>query len=107
MKDRNATIYEMRKDGYTLEAIGKRYGIGKERVRQICIRQERLEYHNSFKNRNGTRLTVDHIKHEIFVLGSFDDGRTLRKLDSLTDAQRETIKERSLYLEEYIKIISE
>ena len=105
MKDRNATIYEMRQEGYTLEAIGKRYGIGKERVRQICLRQERLEYHNTFKNRNGTRLLVDALKHEIFVLGKFDDIR--RNPKELTEAQKETIKERSLYLEEYIKIVSE
>lgn len=105
MKDRNATIYEMRQEGYTLEAIGKRYGIGKERVRQICLRQERLEMHQTFKNRNGTRLLVDALKHEIFVLGKFDDIR--RNPKELTEAQKETIKERSLYLEEYIKIISE
>lgn len=105
MKDRNATIYEMRQEGYTLEAIGKRYGIGKERVRQICLRQERLEMHQTFKNRNGTRLLVDALKHEIFVLGKFDDIR--RNPKELTEAQKETIKERSLYLEEYIKIVSE
>lgn len=105
MKDRNATIYEMRQEGYTLEAIGKRYGIGKERVRQICLRQERLEMHQAFKNRNGTRLLVDSLKHEIFVLGKFDDIR--RNPKKLTEAQKETIKERSLYLEEYIKIVSE
>lgn len=107
MKDRNATIYEMRQEGYTLEAIGKRYGIGKERVRQICLRQERLEMHQAFKNRNGTRLLVDALKHEIFVLERFDDRRRLRYTQELTEAQKETIKERSLYLEEYIKIVSE
>ena len=37
-KTRDADIIAMRKQGVTLEHIGKKYGITKERVRQICIK---------------------------------------------------------------------
>jgi hypothetical protein len=40
---RNEAIYVERKRGTTFAEIGKRYGISKERVRQICIKEERKE----------------------------------------------------------------
>lgn len=42
---RNKDIYELRKQGLTLKEIGLRYGIQRERVRQICnsIKRKELE----------------------------------------------------------------
>lgn len=42
--DRNHAIWLARKQGKTLKEIGDEYGIGKERVRQICLKEERIEY---------------------------------------------------------------
>ena len=39
--ERNKTIYELRKKGSTLEAVARKYGISKERVRQIYVIEER------------------------------------------------------------------
>ena len=43
MRERNLEIMEMRKTGMTLKAIGQRYGICAETVRQILLRQKRIE----------------------------------------------------------------
>lgn len=40
-KDRNIEIYKARENGETLDSIGKRYGISKERVRQIWRKVKR------------------------------------------------------------------
>lgn len=37
-KARNRTMYRLRRSGMTLDAIGRRYGISRERVRQIVDR---------------------------------------------------------------------
>lgn len=38
---RNLEIWELRKTGMTLAAIGERYGVQRERIRQIVWRLER------------------------------------------------------------------
>lgn len=43
MRERNLEIMEMRKTGMTLKAIGQKYGIRAETVRQILLRQQRIE----------------------------------------------------------------
>ena len=40
---RNKQILQDRRSGMTLAAVGAKYGIGKERVRQICLKLERKE----------------------------------------------------------------
>lgn len=37
---RNIEIYECRKRGETFDTIAKKYGISRERVRQIVLKQE-------------------------------------------------------------------
>lgn len=39
--DRNEIIYGLKLRGWTLQAIGDEFGISRERIRQICVRQER------------------------------------------------------------------
>ena len=41
-KDRNEAIWLARKQGKTLQSIGNEYGITKERVRVICLKEERI-----------------------------------------------------------------
>ena len=53
MKERNEEIVRLRKEGMYLDAIGKKFGIGTTRVRQILARAERIkqkeeEHPNSF-----------------------------------------------------------
>ena len=36
LNERNIAIYRERESGKTLEAVGKMFDIGKERVRRIC-----------------------------------------------------------------------
>ena len=86
--DRNRAILEMRKDGVTLAEIGRRFEIGKERVRQIYLREERLERFMKFKKRNGTRLLCDHIEWEIKTLDNMTDKRSMsgqRRADRITE----------------------
>lgn len=108
--DRNRAILEMRKDGVTLAEIGRRFEIGKERVRQIYLREERLERFMKFKKRNGTRLLCDHIEWEIKTLDNMTDKRSMsgqRRADRITEQQKKTISERILFLEQYKEIIGE
>ena len=42
-EQRNAEIFKLRNQGYTLNQIGEKYNISGSRVRQICKRQERRE----------------------------------------------------------------
>ena len=41
-KDRDIDIYEMRQKGFTLQEIGNKYGLSRERVRQLFDRMERI-----------------------------------------------------------------
>jgi hypothetical protein len=41
-EERNAEIVQLRESGMTLRAIGRRFGIGPERVRQVLAKAERL-----------------------------------------------------------------
>ena len=50
--ERNKKIYQMRQEGATLEAIGRKFGIGKERVRQIYLKEERRARYLKYKKRN-------------------------------------------------------
>lgn len=57
--DRNAEIYELVKSGdYTLEKIGKIYGITRERARQIALKEERYRIAERFKRRSQTYFYV-------------------------------------------------
>lgn len=108
--DRNRAILEMRKDGATLAEIGRRFEIGKERVRQIYLREERRERFMKFKKRNGTRLLCDHIEWEIKELDNMTDKRSMsgqRRADRITEQQKKTISERTLFLEQYKAIMEE
>ena len=40
--DRNMEIYRKRLDGATFQAIGEEYGLSKDRIREICKREEFL-----------------------------------------------------------------
>ena len=40
---RNQAIYQLRKEKMTFEAIAQRYGLTRERIRQICAKQELME----------------------------------------------------------------
>lgn len=42
-KIRDAEIWALRKTGQTLNSIGDAYRLSKERIREICARQERIE----------------------------------------------------------------
>ena len=42
-RDRNKVIQQRRNDGLTLKAIGDEFSLGKERVRQILLRNKRNE----------------------------------------------------------------
>ena len=106
--DRNRAILEMRKDGATLAEIGRRFEIGKERVRQIYLREERRERFMKFKKRNGTRLLCDLIEWEIKTLDNMTDKRSMSgqyRADRITEQQKKTISERILFLEQYKEII--
>ena len=108
--DRNKAIYQMRQDGATLEAIGRKFGIGKERVRQIYLREERLLLFQKYKKRNGTRFTLYSIDHELRILERFGDARYIGGdyyKGKLTEAQLQTISERIIFLEAYREIIGE
>lgn len=41
--DRNKYIYEQRKTGRTFKSIGKEIGVTPQRIRDLCIREERRE----------------------------------------------------------------
>lgn len=43
MAQRNERIYEQRLEGRALQSIGDEWGIGRERIRQICWRHDRLQ----------------------------------------------------------------
>ena len=106
--DRNKAIYQMRQDGATLAEIGKRFSIGKERARQIYLREERRERYMKFKKRNGTRPLCDSIEWEIKKLDNITDKRSMSgqlRADRLTEQQKKTISERILFLEQYKEII--
>ena len=40
---RREVMYQLRLKGWTLKEIGDEFGISRERVRQICAKQEKLE----------------------------------------------------------------
>lgn len=40
---RNVNIYDKRKDGATLSKLADEYGLSVERIRQICIKLERID----------------------------------------------------------------
>lgn len=42
-KDRNEAIYKKRLSGMTLSAIGDMYGLSKDRVRMICMKECRIK----------------------------------------------------------------
>lgn len=48
--DRNREIYEARKEGAKLQELADKYGLSKERIRQIYYKYERL-YDPLFKPR--------------------------------------------------------
>lgn len=60
--ERNKKIYEERKAGLTLEDIAKRYGLTKERVRQIALRQERLDNYIKYKKLYSTKRAIEDLK---------------------------------------------
>ena len=60
---RNKQILAERRAGLTLEDIGERYNIGKERVRQIVLREERIERYNKWNKRRGSQFNIDDLNH--------------------------------------------
>ena len=62
-KERNRRIYEERKAGLKLHEIAERYGINKERVRQICLKEERLERRRRYNRRGGTLSNIDDLNY--------------------------------------------
>lgn len=56
--ERNKRIYEERKAGYKLQDLAERYGVNKERIRQICLKEERRETRSRVAYRRGTYNTM-------------------------------------------------
>ena len=50
IKNRNEDIWVMRKDRYTLREIGEKYGVTKERVRQITEMKKLQEFYRNKEN---------------------------------------------------------
>jgi len=44
IKHRNDEIVQLRADGLTLQAIGDKYGLSRERIRQILSERKKNEY---------------------------------------------------------------
>lgn len=49
-KERNAEIWRKRKMGMTYRAIGKEYGLSRDRIKCICDREA---HHEANRRRNG------------------------------------------------------
>ena len=60
--ERNRKIYEARLSGRTFLDISKEYGVGVERVRQIYLKEKRLEKWRRFNRRNGTYDTIQDLE---------------------------------------------
>lgn len=107
--ERNKAIYQMRQGGATLEAIGRKFGIGKERVRQIYLREERRFRYLKYKKRNGTRLLISDIEYEIRRLRKLSGDRTYSGgeyyKERLSRERKEMIEERISFLEAYKEIV--
>lgn len=50
-QDRFATMYEMYLDGYSYEKIGKKFGISRERVRQILKKKSTPDEYEAIRQR--------------------------------------------------------
>lgn len=97
--ERNRRIYEERKAGLKLQEIADRYGIGKERVRQICLREERLERHRRYNRRYGTYDSINNLKRAKERFYSFckwrsrqiteEDKDLIQKIDNLIEVYSE------------------
>lgn len=97
--ERNKIIYEERKAGLTLEELAKRHGLTKERVRQIAIRQERLNDYMKYKNLYATKRDIDNLKAEkeyIECIRSYhkselttSDKEIIQKIDNLIEVYSE------------------
>ena len=99
---RNDEIYELRKSGMTLQAIGNRYGISRERVRQICYKKDKRTQRCSWfpvRNKDEARICTMLNRAGIETLDEFlalnlDDVLSIRGIgiDScfmIRDLQRE------------------
>lgn len=97
--ERNNSIYQERQGGATFKALGIKYGLTAERVRQIYLRQVRLLERQEQKRLYNTRLhiySLETAKQKILIFRKFyetplteADIDLLQKLDSLISVYSE------------------
>ena len=94
--ERNQIIYKLRQNGYKLQDIADLYGINKERVRQICLKEERYIEREKYKYRYGTLQHIKAVRHEISLCKLYREHYNNKQADELI--QR---------LETYLSVIEE
>lgn len=60
--ERNKQIYEERQAGATFKALGDKYGLTTERVRQIYLRLARREERARYKRLYDTKQAIDYLE---------------------------------------------
>lgn len=107
--ERNKKIYQMRQDGVTFSEIGKVYGLGVERVRQICLKEEWKAQRLKLIKKQGTLLLIKDIDYELHKLEKLKGNKTYAGgeyyKERLSRERKEMIEERISFLEAYKEII--
>ena len=95
--ERNRKICEERKAGLKLQEIADRYGINKERVRQICLREERLEQRRRYIRRYGTAITIRELESERDYIARIAE----RRVEGIKAEDRDLIQKINNLIEVY------
>lgn len=99
--ERNRKIYEARLSGRTFVDISKEYGIGVERVRQIYLKEKRLEKRRRFIRRYGTLQNINDLqqaKERFYIFCKWrsrqitdEDKDLIQKIDNLIEVYSEEV----------------
>ena len=70
-EERNKEIYKARKNGAKLQELADKYGLNKERIRQICNREERYESFIKYQGRYSTRDLVISLNRKVEIIDRY------------------------------------
>jgi DNA-binding CsgD family transcriptional regulator len=101
---RNKDIYDMRNDGATYEAIATKYGVTRERVRQLYEKYKRKLNNIQHKELFGTRETVTKLRHQYLILYDLSERR--RKFKDNEEADKMILQKLSNLIEVYGEVIT-
>jgi hypothetical protein len=102
MNERNKDIYEMRKAGHKYDEIALKYGVTRERVRQLFLKYERKLNRTKYYSTIGTQITVRELRSACLHMYYYSEKRRkfkneesdkmlLQKLENLIEVYGETI----------------